>query len=60
MEVNPFSFLAADSSDILHWGQMTKDPNRQNFEANMQEEIDGLFTHDTLDIVPSSSMSPNT
>jgi hypothetical protein len=59
-EVNPFSYLAADSSDVLHWGQMIKDPDRSKFEANMQDEIDGLFKHDTLQIVPSSSMPPNT
>jgi hypothetical protein len=46
-EVNPFSYLAADSSDVLHWGQMIKHPDRQKFEVNMQEEIDGLFNHDT-------------
>jgi hypothetical protein len=47
MEVNPFGFLAADSSDVLHWGQMIKDPDCHKFEANMQEEIDGHFAHDT-------------
>jgi hypothetical protein len=30
-EVNPFSFLAADSSDVLHWGQMSKDPDCSKF-----------------------------
>jgi hypothetical protein len=59
-EVNPFSFLAADSSDVLHWGQMTRDPDRQKFEEAMQDKIDGLFAHNTLDIVPTSSMPPDT
>jgi hypothetical protein len=39
---------------------MTRDPDRPKFEAAMQEEIDGLFRHDTLDVVPSSSMPPGT
>jgi hypothetical protein len=59
-EVNPYSFLAADSSDVLHWGQMTRDPDRSKFQAAMQEEIDGLFRHDTLYVVPSSTMPPGT
>jgi hypothetical protein len=39
---------------------MTRDPDHSKFEAAMQEEIDGLFRHDTLDVVPSSNMPTGT
>jgi len=58
LEMNPFSFLAADSNDVMHYGQMLKDPDRAKFEANMTAEIDGLFAHDTISIVPASTMPP--
>jgi hypothetical protein len=59
-ELNPFSFRLAESSDTLHFGKMLRDPDRPKFEAAMKDEIDGLFRHDTLEVVPESSMPPNT
>jgi hypothetical protein len=58
--LNPFMYLAADTTDNLHYGQMLRDVDRPKFEQAMQDEVDGLFRHDTLQIVESSTMPPNT
>jgi len=57
-ELNPFSFLAADTTDNLHYGQMLKDPYKDKFEAAMQDEITVLFNHDSLSVVEASTMPP--
>jgi hypothetical protein len=59
-ELNPFSFLVAESSDKLHFGQMLRDPDRPKLEVAMKDEINGLCRHETLKIVPASSMPPKT
>jgi hypothetical protein len=33
LELNPFSYLAADTTDTLHYGQMLRDPDRSKFET---------------------------
>ena len=58
--LNHFTYLAADTTDNLHYGQMLRDADRPKFEQAMQDEVDGLFHHDTLQIVESSTMLPNT
>ncbi len=60
VDLNPFSFLPTDSTDSLHYGQMHNDPDRSKFEASMQDEVDGLFANDTLDVVPALTMPPVT
>jgi hypothetical protein len=46
--LNPFTYLAADTNDNLHYGQMLRDVDCPKFEQAMQDEVDGLFRHDTL------------
>jgi hypothetical protein len=58
--LNPFTHLAAETTNTLHYGQMLRDIDRPKFQQVMQDEIDGLFCHDTLQIVESSMMPPNT
>jgi hypothetical protein len=59
LELKPFSFLDADSNDVMHYGQMLKDPDHAKFEDNMTAEIDGLFAHDTISIIPAPTLPPD-
>jgi len=40
MELYHNTYLAADSTDTLHYGNMLHDPDRATFEVAMQDEID--------------------
>ena len=35
----------------MHYGQMLRDADRPKFKQAVQDEVDGLFRHDTLQIV---------
>jgi hypothetical protein len=56
MELYHNTYLAADSTDTLHYGNMLHDPDRATFEVAMQDEIDRLFRHDTIAVIPADTM----
>jgi hypothetical protein len=35
---------------------MVKDPDRLKFEENMRSEVDGLFSNDTVEVVPANTI----
>jgi len=56
MELNHYIYLAADSTDTLHYGTMLHDPDKAKFEVAMQDEINGLFRQDTIAVIPADTM----
>jgi hypothetical protein len=59
--LNPsYTWRQTQPTICMHYGQMLRDADRPKFKQAMQDEVDGLFCHDTLQIVESSTMPPNT
>jgi hypothetical protein len=50
--------FTASEKDILHFGEMQRAPDREDFETDMQREVSDLLTSDTLELTPRSSLSP--
>lgn len=49
------SYAAKSNPDVLHFGQMQKDPDRSSFEKDMRRELSDLVASDTVEITPRSS-----
>jgi hypothetical protein len=56
---NIVSTTSPSVKDTLHYGEMQKDSDRAHFEEDMRREITDLFTSDTLELFPRSSVSPD-
>ena len=53
--LNPFTYKATND-DVLHYGQMLKDPDREKFEEGMKAEMKGLVDAETYEVIHKSAL----